>query len=246
MFLQKKLIYPAFLWAITLLPIGVVAQKRTFVSFSGGYSLPIGKFASKNLDDPKAGVAGPGIFGQLSIERKLANWIGLRTTGSLNINQTNSQPLIQQYSMFLTKPESYAWREEVTKWKFGALLLGPTAYLALDNVELEGHVQGGLVFAESPGLKLYGTSSAGSPDIEGRVAKAATITYGLGAGASVRFRLTDLLRLQITADAIGANVELKDIPTYVKVGSFPPLEGTQNRKRIVSVVNVGAGLVLGF
>ena len=246
MFLQKKLINSAFLWATILLPLGVVAQKRNLVSFSGGYSLPVGKFASENFNDPKAGIAGPGFFGQLSFERKFAEWIGLRTTGSLNINQTNAQPLIQQYSGFLAKPETYAWQQDVTKWRFGALLLGPAGYLGSGDIELEGHVQGGLVFAESPGVTLNGTSSVGSPAIEGRVSKAAAITYGLGAGVSLRLRLTDLLRLQITADAIGANVELKDIPTYVKVANLPPLESSQSRKRIVSVVNVGAGLVLGF
>lgn len=228
-----------------MLPLGVAAQDRNFVSFSGGYSLPIGAFASQNFDDPKAGLAGPGLYAQLNYERKLADHFGLRLTGSLNINKTDAQPLIDEYSVLLTQPESYSWETETSTWQLGALLLGPSVFLPLGNAELEGHVQGGLVFAESPGVTARGTSSAGNPSAEGRVAQASTSAFGFGAGASVRFRLTRNLRLQITADAIGANAQLKDVPTYRQLGSLV-VEGTDSPERFVAVVNVGAGVVFGF
>lgn len=228
-----------------LLPLASFAQDKNMISLAGGYSLPLGSFASKQFSDPKAGLAGPGAYAQLSYERKLASWYGLRLTGSLNINQTDAQPLIDEYSTLLTNPQSYTWKKETSPWQLGALLLGPSAYLPLGIVELEGHLQAGLVFAKSPSVTALGTSSAGSPEAEGRVAQASTSVFGFGAGASVRFRLSDNLRLQITADAIGADVELKDLPTYRRLGNLV-LEGTESRQRFVSVVNVGAGLVFSF
>lgn len=239
----------AFSWkaiAIALLlPLAGVAQDKNMISLAGGYSLPIGEFASQNFNDPKAGLAGPGVYAQLNYERRLADHFGLRLTGSININKTDAQPLIDEYSVLLTKPESYTWQEETSTWRLGALLLGPSAYLPLGSAELEGHLQGGLVFAESPSLTVRGTSSASSPDAEGRVAQASTSAFGFGAGASVRFRLTENLRLQITADAIGANAQLKDLPTYRRLGSFV-IESTSSPERFVAVANVGVGLVFGF
>ncbi|GHB54948.1 hypothetical protein [Persicitalea jodogahamensis] len=249
--LQKKFIRPVFLlkaalWTFMLMPLSVAAQQRNLVSFSGGYSLPVGQFASENLNDPEAGLAGSGIYGQLNYERKLLSWLGLRLTGNLNINQTDAQPLIDRFSPLLDKSESYSWKKETTTWQLGALLLGPSGYLTRGSIELEGHVQGGLIFVESPGVKVLGTSSEGGPTVEGQIKKASTNAFGFGAGASVRFRLTDWLRFQITADGIGSNAQLKNVQNTGIINNVVVQNVTSNPKRFVSVVNVGAGLVFGF
>ncbi len=229
-----------------LIPFYSSAQNRNTVSFAGGYSVPIGEFASKQFSNPDAGLAGEGYFGQLSYERRITSWGGLRLSGSLNINQTNGDPLIKQYSQFLPNPETYTWQSEVTKWRLGAVLAGPVGYLSLGTIELEGHVQGGLVFAEAPGVTLNGVSSTGQNTVDARVSVASTRTFGYGAGAAVRFRLTDHLRFQLTGDWIGANAQLKDVPTYVKVGDRPPINGVTSPRRFVTVLNAGVGLVVVF
>ena len=249
MYLSKPFLRSYYLnisFFLLLIPLCSLGQDRNRVSFSGGYSLPIGEFASKQFSNPDAGLAGEGYFGQLSCERKFTSWLGLRLTGNLNINQTNAQPLIEQYSQFLPSPETYTWQSEVTKWRLGAALAGPVGYLSLGGVELEGHVQAGMVFAEAPGVILNGVSSTGQNAVDARVPVASTRAFGYGAGASVRFRLTEYLRLQLTGDWIGADAQLKDVPTYVKVGDRPPIEGRISPRRFVTVLNVGAGLVVVF
>ncbi len=250
MSLKKRFTRPAFfvlaLAVGFLLPVCSRAQNQNVLSFSGGYSLPIGEFASKQFSNPDAGLAGEGFFGQISYERRIASWWGLRLAGNLNVNQANSEPLIEQYSQFLPNPETYTWQSEVTNWKLGAILFGPAGYLSLGSVELEGHVQGGMVFAEAPGVTLNGVSSTGQNTVDARVPVASTRTFGYGAGASVRFRLTDHLRFQLTGDWIGANAQLKDVPTYVKVGDRPPINGLVSPRRFVTVLNAGAGLVVVF
>jgi len=251
MFLQKKLIrlapfLSAFLGVIALLPMNASAQKNNLVSFSGGYSLPVGQFASKNLNDPEAGLAGSGFYGQLSYERKVISWLGLRLSGNLNTNTTNAQPLIDRFSPLLNNPENYTWKKETTTWQLAAVLLGPAGYLSLGPVELEGHVQGGWIFAESPGVRVLGNSSTGGVAVDGQIQKASANAFGFGAGASLRFRLTDWLGLQLTADAIGSNAQLKDVKNTAKLNNVVVQEFTSSPKRFVSVVNVGAGLVFGF
>ncbi|MPR35087.1 hypothetical protein [Salmonirosea aquatica] len=248
--MNKSFVYPKALALMvimgSLISFSCRAQDRNGVSFSGGYSLPIGKFASKQFSNPEAGLAGEGFFGQLSYERRIGSWAGLRLTGSLNINQANSEPLIEQYSQFLPNPDTYTWQSEVTDWQLGAVLAGPVGYLSLGSVELEGHIQGGMVFAEAPGVTLNGVSSTGQNAVDARVPVASTRAFGYGAGAGVRFRLTDHLRFQLTGDWIGANAQLKDVPTYVKVGDLPPIEGSISPRRFVTVLNVGAGLAVIF
>ncbi|TDB64210.1 hypothetical protein [Arundinibacter roseus] len=228
------------------LPLLTQAQEKNAVSFSGGYSLPLGKFASEQFSDPEAGLAGSGIFAQLRYEHKIGRWWGLRLSGNLNINQTNPDPLIEQYSILLPDPETYSWESTVTQWRLGAILAGPMAYVSLGNIELKGHVQAGYVFAKSPGVTLMGTSTTGLNSVDAGLPGASTQAFGYGAGGALRFRLSEHLRFQITGDWIGANTELKDVPTYVKLGDRPPFEGFIDSKRFVTVLNVGLGLVVVF
>ncbi len=240
----------SFSWKIAaialLLPLAGFAQDKNMISLTGGYSLPLGSFASKQFSDPEAGLAGDGIYGQLSYERRIGSWWGLRLTGSLNENQTNADPLIEEYSVFLPNPDTYTWESTVTKWRLGAVLLGPSTYLSLGRLTLEGHVQAGAVFVCSPGVALLGTSSTNKNPVDGRISAASTKAFGYGAGASARLRLVDHLHLQVTGDWIGARATLKDVPTYVKVGDFPPVVGGTDRERFAAVINFGAGLVFSF
>jgi hypothetical protein len=242
---SRTLLFKALFLAF-LLPLGVRAQAPNTVVLSGGYSLPIGKFASQQFNDPEAGFAGDGYFGQLGYERTLNRWLGLRLSGSLNVHNTNADPLIEQYSGLLPNPDTYTWESEVTRWRLGSVLLGPMVYTNRGKLMLEAHVLGGVVFATSPGVQLFGTSSTGQNAVEGRITAASTNAFGLGGGASVRFRLTEALGLQLTGDWVGSKVTLTDVPTYVKVGNFPPIQTAVSRERFVGVINVGAGLIVGF
>lgn len=236
-----KVLYLAFFF-----PFCALAQSQNAVSIAGGYSLPIGKFASQQFSDPEAGFAGDGYFGQLSYERKFTSWLGARLTGSLNINQTNADPLIEQYSNLLPNPDTYTWKSEVTKWQLGAALLGPMAYTSLGKLTLEGHAQAGVIFAKSPGVQLLGTSTTGKNAVDGRINAASTKAFGIGGGGSVRFKLSKHLLFQLTGDWVGGKAKLENVPTYVKVGDFAPIETSTSRERFVGVINVGGGFVVVF
>ncbi|GAB3163705.1 hypothetical protein [Telluribacter humicola] len=216
------------------------------ISFSGGYSIPIGKFASKQFSDPEAGLAGSGYFGELSYEQRFSSWLGVRLSGSLNINKTNADPLIEQYSILLPNRDTYTWQTDVTKWLFGSVLAGPAVYLRTGPVMLEGHVQLGVAFARSPGLSVIGTSSTGRNPVEARVAQGSTKALGYGAGGSASVPISNRLRFQITGQWIGSNMYFKDVPTYAIVGDIGPIKSLQSKWRFIGVLNTGAGLVFEF
>ncbi|WP_247233317.1 hypothetical protein [Telluribacter sp. SYSU D00476] len=216
------------------------------ITFSAGYSIPIGKFASKQFNDPNAGLAGSGYFGQLSYEQRFNSWLGARLSGSLNINETNPDPIIEQYSILLPNRDTYTWQKDVTQWKFGSVLAGPAVFLRMGPIILEGHVQVGVAFARSPSLSVIGTSSTGNFPVEARVAQANSKALGLGAGGSIRVPITERLHFQITGSWIGSNMYFKDVPTYAFVGDVGPIESLQSRRRYIGVLNAGAGLAFNF
>ena len=226
-----------------------IAQKpANSLSFSGGYSLPLGKFASEQFNDPEAGLAAEGYYGEISYERRLvSSWLGMRLSGSLTLNQTIPQALIDQYSVVLRNPETYTWTTEASTWRVGSILAGPVVYLNISKIQLAIHGQAGGVYARSPSVNLLGVSTApGSETVDASVRPGQVWNFGLGAGVGVRIPLSQSLFVQLSGQSVAARLEFKDVATSVKYGSRPPLEGFQSARRLVAVANLGIGLALFF
>ncbi|SKB98783.1 hypothetical protein [Dyadobacter psychrophilus] len=238
----------AFLIALFLLfSIESKAQNtRSFFSVTGGYSLPVGELAREKLDDPFAGLTGSGYFGQANYDFRIARWIGLRASGSMNINKTNSQPILDKansYAQILN--ESFTWQSNVSNWKLNALMIGPALYINMNRVQLELHAQAGKVWANSPTVDLLGTSEAGGDPITVSLKPASTTAFGLAGGASLRLPLSGALFFQVSADVIGAEAEIKDVTIRAIRGSLDFSEQV-SEKRFIGVVNVGAGFGFAF
>ena len=226
---------------------GVKAQDtRSFFSITGGYSLPVGELAREKLDDPFAGLTGSGVFGQANYDFRIARWIGLRASGSMNINKTNSQPILDKansYAQLLN--ERFTWQSNVSNWKLNALMIGPALYINMNRVQLELHAQAGKVWANSPTVDLIGTAEAGGEPITVNLKPASTSAFGLAGGASLRLPLSGALFFQLNADVIGAEAEIKDVTIHAIRGSFDFSERI-SEKRFIGVVNVGAGFGIAF
>jgi hypothetical protein len=235
-----------YLWA-AIAP--AVAQKpANTLSFSGGYSLPLGKFASEQFNDPEAGLAAEGYYGEISYERRLvSSWLGMRLSGSLTFNQTIPQALVDQYSVVLRNPESYTWISDAIPWRIGSVMVGPVVYLNIKKVQLAIHGQAGGVFARSPSVSLLGTSTAsGSDPVDASVQPSQVRNFGMGGGLSVRLPLSQRLFVQLSGQGVASQLEFKNVSTSVTYGSRPPLQSFQTAKRLVAVANLGTGLVLFF
>ncbi len=226
-------------------------QKNEF-SFGGGYSLPIGKFASKALDDPKAGMAGSGYFGQVNYERKLSSVIGLRLSANHNINSTNPEPLIQKanelvdmYRMLIGEYGQYSWTSDAGDWKQSSLMIGPALYIPLGPLTLEAHAQAGRLFITSPKVSLQGTSTSGNNPIDAVMMPVKTQAWGAGGGVSLRIPLGSVVQFKLFAEAIAAEATFKEISLR---GTVAGIDASHHidEKRAVGVVNAGAGFVFRF
>ena len=236
----------AILLTLYFVPAEAQLDTRSFFSITGGYSLPVGEMAREKLNDPFAGLTGAGYYGQANFDFRIARWVGLRFTGSSNLNTTNSDPIIDKANQYAqTLGQNFNWTTNVSKWKLHALMAGPALYINMGRVQIEMHAQGGKVWANSPSVNVIGTTEAGGEPITVNLKSATTSAFGLAGGASLRFPLAGALYFQLSGDVIGAEAQIKDIAVQAKRGAFEFSEPI-NEKRFVGVVNVGAGLGIAF
>jgi hypothetical protein len=225
---------------------GYGQNTRSFLSVTAGYSLPVGELAREKLDDPFAGLTGSGYFGQANFDFRLSRGFGLRASGSMNLNTTMSQPIVDkanEYAAILG--ETYLWDTKVSKWKLNALLIGPAFYINMGRAQIEVHGQVGKVWADSPSVNLIGLSEVGGEPITVDLKPASTSAIGLAGGASLRLPIVGNLYFQLSGDVIGAEAEIKDVTIRAVRGTFDFVE-TISEKRFIGVVNVGAGLGIAF
>lgn len=226
---------------------------RNFFSVTGGYSLPVGELATEKLNDPLAGLAGSGYFGQVSYDHRIARWFGIKLSGSYNQNTTNSGPIIDKANSYVEAlGRTYAWDSNVSKWKLGAALIGPAIYLNFNRVQFEAHVQGGIVKATTPSVLLTGRRlnsdgqiMEGSSEIQVSLDRKIVNPIGFGAGASLRLPIAGALFFHVSGDVIGAKAEVKDLAIKA-VGEGFDHSDRINESRFIGVVNLGAGLGIAF
>jgi len=226
---------------------------KNFFSVTGGYSLPVGQLATEKLNDPLAGLAGSGYYGQVNYDHRIFRWLGLRLSGSLNVNTTNSGPIINKANQYVEATgKTYSWQSNVSEWKLGAALIGPAIYINMNRVQIEAHVQGGIVRATTPSVFLVGQAITSDGNVDG-TAPAINVSLnhttvkplGFGAGISLRLPLFKALFFQLSGDVIGARAEVKNLAIVADINGFP-YSDRLNEKRFIGVVNAGAGFGLAF
>jgi len=245
--------YFILLLALTATESFAQNNNRSFFSVTAGYSLPVGELAREKLNDPFAGLTGSGYYGQVNYDFRIARWIGLKVSGSMNLNKTKPQPIIdrangkvQEIRPLINETSEYSWQSNVSKWKFNAIMIGPALYLNMNKVQLEAHLQAGYVQVTSPSVDMIGTFQSGENKINVQLLPAKTKDVGVGAGASLRIPLGNTLYFHLSGDFLATEAELKNVAINVKVGNYPQVGIPINEKRFVGVANVGAGFGFMF
>lgn len=253
---MKLRLFYIFFIALLVLPLTEsIAQNnnRSFFSVTAGYSLPVGELAREKLDDPFAGLTGSGYYGQASYDFRVTRWLGLKLSGSMNLNKTKPEPIIEraneaveQIKPLINETSSHSWQSHVSKWKFNTVMIGPALYLNFNKVQFEAHVQGGYVQVTSPTVEMAGAFESGQNNMTVRLSPASTKDFGVGAGASLRVPLGNTLYFHVSGDFLATEAELKDVAIRVNVGNYPEFAVPINEKRFVGVANVGVGFGIMF
>lgn len=228
-------------------------NNRSFLSVTGGYSLPVGELAKEKTDDPFAGLAGWGYHGGLNYDLRAYRWLGFKVSASMNRNKTRPEPIVDiansyvdEIKALINETSSHTWDTRVSRWKFDAIMAGPAVFLNFKRMRLEGHVQCGYVHITTPSVDMVGTFESGNNQILVRLDRESLGSFGMGTGVSLRLPVSGPLYFHLSADFLATKAELSNVAVNVQVGTYPQVAVPVDEKRFVGVANVGAGLGISF
>ncbi|MFA5405543.1 MAG: hypothetical protein WC358_11465 [Ignavibacteria bacterium] len=240
---MKKLLTVIFL----LLTCSLFSQTQKYdflyLNFSAGPSIPIGEFASNDINNPGAGFAKVGLKGELSLGINLTPQIGLVAEVFLNSNGTKPDKMTEYLNS--TFP-GYRWNIESKKWNIYGLFTG-LSFKTPVRKDMYVFIQafGGFINSTSPNF-LYTADSgnfSGTYNIESGTTSAMTykLTTGLEYKLDKRFSLCGMI------EYIGSKPKFKDIKTtttFTNNTTGTNIYSSESRTsfdQTLSVFNIGLG-----
>lgn len=209
----------------------------------GGYSMPLGKFASNNRNEDAAGYAAGGFNLQFS-----GSWLGKRGFG-LGISYIYQNNALQSKFADDTLVDMYE-PLGTDHWNNHYLMGGPVFIHDFGRVLLTIKIQIGANLSYSPLFKIW------MPSTDTLNPTSMTLSKGPGFGvafqslAGIGYQITERLALNASVSFLGSN------PSRIKSYSFERVEtdpvtgqketvyvqGERSRKKKVSTLNFGLGL----
>ena len=176
--MHKRLLFISFLSLILVNGYSQKANHKSSLTLSLGPSFPLGKYANKNLDDDRAGLAGIGEQVNISYDLKLWKHISLSATlyGQRNgikakdIAADLSQRKYYDIGVFVSTPgfpppvvTTYStypnWKIDKKAWMMGSVLLGATGefpFKPSGKLSFIAKIMAGAIYVSSP--KIHGMS----------------------------------------------------------------------------------------
>jgi|WetSurMetagenome_2_1015567.scaffolds.fasta_scaffold26192_3 hypothetical protein len=240
---MKKLL--TFIFLLFACSLFSQAQKYDFLylNFSAGPSIPIGEFASNDINNPGAGYAKVGIKGELSLGINLTPHIGLLAEVFFNSNGTNPD----KYAEYLNSIfPGYSWDIASKKWSIYGLFTGLSFKTPIKkNVFAFIQAFGGFINSTSPDLLFTSDSGniTGTYNIQSGSTSAMTykVTTGLEFKIDNRFSVCGLL------EYIGSKPNFKDVKTvtsFYNNATQTYISQSQSQTsfdQTLSVFNIGIG-----
>lgn len=125
-------------------------EKKSFLSFNIGPSIPIGDFASATLDNEEAGFSLTGITLDLNYLYSFHKNVGLAVSGFYNMNGLDISKLRETTGVSSLKMDH---------WQFIGLAAGPAFSFDISPKAIgDVRIMGGLATANSPDVKTNGTT----------------------------------------------------------------------------------------
>lgn len=179
-------ILPAVLTAQQPAASEVTASGRGMVlEFRGGYSLPLGAFASDDREKDNSGYAGGGWMAGASF-----SWLGKHGIGlGLSYSYLNNR---MNHGVSLVYPNGVPDSIDPGSWSNHFVLAGPVFIKQIDRLHLEARLMGGFVVSAG---SLYDTRNVGDT-VMMKIDQNIATGFGLEIGAGVGYYLTDMLAIK--------------------------------------------------
>ncbi|MDR3697394.1 outer membrane beta-barrel protein [Mucilaginibacter sp.] len=183
---------------ITLISLNAKAQDdkpiaKSYLTFMGGTSIPLGSFASTNYSDNKSGFAKKGttfgLDGAVYVYKNLAIGATFSFQDQGELSQADDQTLANGYNASFTKNQTSV--TSVNRYHNLNLMAGPQYSFLYKNFILDLRADAGIIKSSStPSLIIVFDYSANSGSTYNQLSSGSTV-LAYGGSAGLRYTLSD-------------------------------------------------------
>lgn len=212
-------------------------DQKGFVGISLGPSIPLGNFASKNVNSQEAGFAKPGATFDITAGYKLGgSHFGIIATLRGQSYAYDTQPLVNDLSF---QAPQFNWNVENSTWRTGSFLIGGFGSIPIsERVFLDARAMVGFANSTSPQLNITGTDLTDTFWVKRDSRSASSLAYLFGAG--FKFDVAPKLYLLTNIDYMATSPEFSNVDLTTSIGDRQSITFKQN----MGVFNLSIGVAL--
>lgn len=194
------------------------SQNKGMLHLAAGGTLPVGKFASKDVNDPESGLARFGGLAGLAYSHPFGknNWgYTIEVRGKLNgIDKQANETVLRQAN------PNFSWSSTGGPWKAISAMTGVYYTIAAGTkIDIRAELIAGAArcyLPENTLLGLFDTAHTGATHfIQAKVNKASTTAFSAKAQAGVIYHLSNNLHLMANLDFWYIKANFKDLTQSV-------------------------------
>ncbi|HYG14902.1 MAG TPA: hypothetical protein VEC12_04045 [Bacteroidia bacterium] len=207
---------------------------NAFIGISLGPSMPVGDFASKDIDNQSAGFASSGAIFDINFTYNISrNW---GFTASLR-GQSNPFDENAFENELENENPGTLWTIHSEQWSIGGLLIGAVRGIPIsEDSRVEIRAMFGFLRATLPNVEWTGRQ--GLIELSGKTYSASASAFTGLIGVGYRYNITSMLALTVNADYLGAQPEFRDVKTAT---NYNTVRRETFRQKFGSI-NFGVGL----
>ncbi len=223
---------------VTCIQANAQDDKRGYLTFGFGPSIPFSDFSSTSSGNDDAGYAMAGANLNITFAYRLGRSLGLTAMLTGTSNPVDADALASDFNK--TYPGTN-WTISADRWRIGGLMVGGFAtFPASENLSFDVRLLGGVLNTTMPEIRATATSGIAGATATREQKTASAPTFDLG--FMFRYRAGDYLCLLAGADFIAANPTFNDVVTRTSFGNTSTSNIDQNYSTMN--INVGIGILL--
>lgn len=214
------------------------SQNKGVVSISLGPSIPIGEFASKDINNSSAGYAKTGALLDISFSYKLGKIFGVSV---LLRGQTDNLDNAA-FGIDLANQTGNNWSVSSKPWSMGGLMFGGYgSFLVSPKVSFDAKAMIGFLRVTSPEINTTLSGSGGSGWLKQNSVVATSFSYILSGG--FKFDIGKKTCLLTNLDYLVSKPEFRNVEVVTSLGGAPQISTFRQNIQTINF-SMGIGLKL--
>lgn len=211
------------------------SQDKGYIALSLGPSIPLGDFASKDMDKESAGFAKAGAIFDISFGYKLGKHFGISGLLRGQANKTDAQAMANEIAGKI--PFDMNVRVESETWSVGALMVGGYGSFPVDKkISIESRLMIGFLSANMPKVTFNLSTTDESAWVKRSSSTGSSFAYLIGAG--IKYDAGKRVCVLANLDYLGANPQYNDVETTTSFGDY----SKDNFSQTLGSFNIGFGV----